>query len=467
MQRILNPIIKYTFVALLLVATSSIIQAQYAKGNSPYSRYGFGDLSNGMLVANQSMGGGMAATYRNFWNVNLVNPASLGSLRFTAFQLGINYEHHALSEKNTGLTAVADNGNLNYISLAFPITKSWEILKDTLRRGVPIQWGMGFSLLPYSSRNYDVSVKRTVGTIPNVKFNYKGSGNKYRVNWANGFTYKGLSAGANIGLLFGKVSNSTIIDFQDSSYILGYDERFLSEEYGAALTWDIGFQYEYGLAKKEKNTDEYTSLDFKRKITLGAYMGSISDIKTFSTLQYTRQGLYTSIDSIRNVSDVEGTINMPLKIGGGVAIGSESDWQIGASFESQLWSMYKVNGRSDANIKDSWRVAIGGQWIPKLVDYSNYLNRIHYRFGLHYANDPRAIVASDGVRYQLVDYGLSVGAGFPLKSSDRKRTIGGFVNLGLDVGYMGHPELIGDVYFKVNLGFALNAGGWFTKSKFR
>ena len=112
---------------VLLTSMQSPVQAQYARGNSPYSKYGLGDLFSGMLPVNQSMAGAMAATYRDYWGVNLVNPASLGKLRFTAFQLGLNYEHHELSERSTGLTAQADNGNLTSISLAFPITKSWEV----------------------------------------------------------------------------------------------------------------------------------------------------------------------------------------------------------------------------------------------------------------------------------------------------------------------------------------------------
>lgn len=467
MQRILSPIIKYTLVIFCLLTISlSETSAQYARGNSPYSRYGFGDLSSGMLTPNQSMGGSMAATYRNFWNINLTNPASLGQLRFTSFQLGVNYEHTALSEKSTGLKSQTDNGNLTYISLAFPITKSWQVARDTLRRGVPIQWGMGFSLMPYSARNYDVSVLRNVGTIPNVKFNYSGGGNRYRVNWSNGVTYKGISAGANVGMLFGKVTNTTSIDFQDSSYIFAYDETFRTEKYGVGFIWDVGLQYEYVLKSKNEKSDNDPNLDFKRKMTVGAYAGGVADIKTFSNQAYARKGIYHPTDSIQTVSNVEGSINMPIKVGAGVAIGSESDWQLSASYESQLWSMYKVNNVADANLTDSWRIAVGGQWIPNIIDYNNYFNRVRYRFGFHYAKDPRNLMAADGNRYQLVDYGVSVGAGFPMRPPKEKGILG-FVNLGLDFGYMGHEELIGGMYFKVNLGFALNASGWFNKSKFR
>lgn len=226
MQRFFKRLLTPTLIICISITLATTVAGQYSRGNSPYSRFGLGDLSGSMFTPSASMGGGLAATYRSYWDVNLTNPASLGKLRYTAFQLGINYQHDEMSENKTGEIAQADNGNLTYISLAFPITKSWEIMRDTLRRGVPIQWGMGFNLMPYTNVSYDVAVTREVNTIDSILFNYTGAGSKYRVNWSNGFTYKGLSVGVNMGLLFGKVSNSTYINFQDSSNLLSFDDHY-------------------------------------------------------------------------------------------------------------------------------------------------------------------------------------------------------------------------------------------------
>ena len=125
-----------SFVAFfLLITLGTTLVAQYSRGNSPYSRYGLGDLTGSLFTVNGSMGGGLAGTYRSYWDVNLSNPAGLGMLRFTSFQIGLDYRHSELSENSTNQTAQADNGNLTYISLAFPITRSWEVMMDTLRRG--------------------------------------------------------------------------------------------------------------------------------------------------------------------------------------------------------------------------------------------------------------------------------------------------------------------------------------------
>ncbi|MCH2022087.1 MAG: hypothetical protein MK207_06355 [Saprospiraceae bacterium] len=446
----------------ITLVTTSI--GQYARGNSPYSRYGLGDLSGSMFTPNSSMGGGLCATYRSFWDVNLTNPASLGKLRYTAFQLGINYEHNEMSEK-TGEYAQADNGNLTYVSLAFPITKSWEIIRDTLRRGIPIQWGMGFNLMPYTNVSYDVSVTRKVSSIDSVLFNYTGEGNKYRVNWSNGFTYKGFSLGGNVGLIFGKLSNSTFINFQDSSNKYSYDDQYTVNENGVGFIWDVGVQYEYVFKNKSGISSSNTNYSIDNKLAIGAYAGGVSDIVTTSNQYYTRQSLFHGVDTIQNISGVEGSLVMPIKIGGGISFGNEIGLLIGASYETELWDMFRRDNVKDPNLTNSHTIAIGMQIVPDFSDYSGYFNRVRYRLGIHYSLDARAI-SPKGTRYQLIDYGLSIGAGFPMRPP-KSKTVLGFVNLGFDVGYLGHPELINDIYFKVNLGFSLNSSGWFDKSKFR
>ncbi len=466
MQQLFKHSLTLFFTLALLQVSIDAANAQYSRGNSPYSRYGLGDLRGSNFAPNSAMSGGQAAIYRSYWDVNLTNPASFGKLRYASFQVGLDYQHSELSEKSTGLTAQADNGNLSYLSLSFPITKSWEIMRDTLRREIPIQWGMGFSLVPYSNVGYDVAVTRNVGGINDVEFQYTGEGNKYRVNWSNGITYKGFSVGANLGLLFGKITNREVVRFNDPAYVYDYNNELSREESGVGFAWDIGAQYEYLLKSEKRNVAGDGNFSFDKKIIIGAYAGGVSDIKTQSDVQYVRRAAFRPVDSIQNTVNVEGQLRMPLKFGGGIGFGRELGTLIGVSYESELWSTFQRDGQSSANLADAHRVAVGIQIVPDFVDYNNFLNRVRYRFGAHYGLDARTIVAADGNRYQLRDYGVSLGAGFPMRPP-KSKSILGFINLGVDVGYLGHPELISDFYVKVNLGFALNASGWFDRAKFR
>jgi hypothetical protein len=454
------------FFTLALLAISLEASAQYARGNSPYSRYGLGDLRGSNFAPNAAMSGGQAAIYRSYWDVNLANPASYGKLRYASFQVGLDYRHSELRERSTGLTAQADNGNLSYLSLAFPITKSWEIMRDTLRREIPIQWGMGFSLVPYSNVGYDVAVTRNLTGVDDVEFNYTGEGNKYRVNWSNGITYKGFSAGANLGLLFGQITNREIVRFNDPAYIYDYDNERSTEESGVGFAWDVGVQYELLLKTEERSSIEDGNFSFDKKLVFGAYAGGVSNIKTTSNIQYVRSAPFRPVDSIQNIVGVEGQLQMPLKIGAGIGFGRELGTLVGISYESEFWSAFRRDGQSSANLVDAHRVAVGLQWVPDFADYNNFLNRVRYRFGAHYGLDARSIAGADGTRYQLTDYGVSLGAGFPMRPP-KSKSILGFLNLSVEAGYLGHPELISDFYLKVNLGFALNASGWFNRAKFR
>ncbi|MGH1336253.1 MAG: hypothetical protein ACRBFS_09000 [Aureispira sp.] len=466
MQQLFKHSLTLFFTLALLQVSLESANAQYSRGNSPYSRYGLGDLRGSNFAPNAAMSGGQSATYRSYWDVNLTNPASFGKLRYASFQIGLDYQHSELSERSTGLTAKADNGNLSYISLAFPITKSWEIMRDTLRREIPIQWGMGFSLVPYSTVGYDVAIVRSFNGINDVRYNYTGEGNKYRVNWSNGATYKGFSVGANLGLLFGKLINKESISFQDAAYNYDYDNDLSREESGVGFAWDIGAQYEYLLKSERRSVVGDGNFSFDKKIVIGAYAGGVTDIKTDVSVQYVRRAAFRPVDSIQNISGVAGQLKMPLKIGAGIGYGRELGTLIGFSYESEFWSNFERDGQKSTNLGDAHRVAVGLQIVPDFADYNNYLNRVRYRFGAHYGLDARTVAGADGNRYQLVDYGVSVGAGFPMRPP-KSKSILGFLNLGVDVGYLGHPELIGDFYVKVNLGFALNASGWFNRAKFR
>ena len=65
-----------------------LVQAQTGS-NSPYSRFGLGDLIDQNFVALRSMGG-ISTAFSDQFYTNLSNPASLGALQATAFEIGFD-----------------------------------------------------------------------------------------------------------------------------------------------------------------------------------------------------------------------------------------------------------------------------------------------------------------------------------------------------------------------------------------
>ena len=73
------------FLSVLLV-TCLLQTATYAQENSPYSRYGIGDLVPNHNVLSRGMGG-IAAGYADNFSVNFTNPAALSNLALTVFDI--------------------------------------------------------------------------------------------------------------------------------------------------------------------------------------------------------------------------------------------------------------------------------------------------------------------------------------------------------------------------------------------
>ena len=80
-----------TFLLLGILFT---INAQ-GQINSPYSRYGIGDLYVGRPVAAKAMGG-VASAYSDPLNINFINPASYSRLQLSTFDVGLEIESRTI-----------------------------------------------------------------------------------------------------------------------------------------------------------------------------------------------------------------------------------------------------------------------------------------------------------------------------------------------------------------------------------
>ena len=453
---------KIFFLIIFSVIISITANAQnYTRRNSPYSRYGIGDVFSPQFTQQLSTGGAFSATYNSLWDAGIINPAALGHLQTTAFEAGVFYKHSQLSENTTGRNAAANDGNLSYLSLSFPITRSWEIETDTLRRAIPIQWGMGISLSPHSTIGYDARITRNLTDIGEVEYRYAGEGTRFRANWANGIRYKGLSVGANLALLIGTVSEKNTINFQDSAYNFAYNELILNNKNTLGLLWDIGAQYDLFLKKQKDRPNPLEDL----RLTLGAYTGSSSNLRILDRQEQIRFGSAFGVDTLIMSDDVRSSMKLPLSLGAGIAITKGINWRFGLNYETQFWNSFSYTG---INMANSYTISAGAEFTPNFKDVSNYFNRIRYRFGSYYGKDPR-IIGAGTETYQLLKYGITFGLGLRMKpqKSTSEYAILGQTQIGFEFGYLGHPEIINEYFFQINLAFSLNDGSWFRRAKFR
>ncbi len=443
---------RFVGLAVLCLAASTVL-AQNAtitpKVNSPFSRYGIGDLVDQFYAAPGGMGGPSAA-FNDPYHLNILNPASLAQLEATAFELGIFAQYSKLKSDE----AAEDiwSGNLNYMALGFPLINPINKVLD--RRRSPWKAGMAFALQPYSIVGYNIeSTQVKEGLGPTTNF-LKGTGGTYRLSWNNGVAYKGFSAGFTFGYLFGQLTNSRRVEFD--SVELAFTTEFLDEVSINGFYWRGGLQYTHTF--KETNAKGETAPS-GRRLTVGVHGNSPDNFNTNTTRFAERYNFsFNTRDTIFNESEVKQSGTLPSEFTAGLMYEQRNEWRLGLEYGIQNWSEYVNEAKPDSSLSDTWRIQLGGEWTPNHLSYNNYFERVRYRLGFFYGLDPRSFEGE-----QLQEYGISAGFGFPIILS-RQRT--SFVNLALEAGRFGQAGILRENYFRMTLGFTLNDNTWFFKRKF-
>jgi hypothetical protein len=436
-------------LCLSVVALSAQNAEINPKINSPYSRFGLGDLVDQYLAAPAGMAG-LSAAFHDPFHLNLLNPASLSHLQATAFEVGLDAKYSSLESGDQSETFWS--GNLTYLALGFPLINPINEVLDRKRRDIGL--GMAFSLQPYSSVGYNVETVAMDPDVGQVTNFLKGNGGTYRFNWGNGFHFKDIAVGVNLGYQFGKITNSRRVEFD--SLELAYISEFLDEVSVNGLVWSAGLQYTYKFKKPGKNgLPEPTG----KRIILGAYGNSTTGFSTETSRFIERYNLvYGLQDTIFNQEGIDGEGTLPASFTVGAMYQDLNKLRVGVEFGMQNWSGYENDAKPDNLLQDANRISIGGEFIPNHLSYNNYFERVRYRLGFFYAEDPRTFGGE-----QLTETGITLGMGFPI-ILPRQRT--SFVNLAIEAGQFGLSDSLTENYIRMTLGFTLNDNTWFFKRKF-
>ena len=208
------------------------------KINSPYSRFGLGDLQENGTVANRAAGG-IGASYGNMFNINNVNPAMQQRTKYTVYEFGIKNTTKTLQSSSTS-TRNSDL-NIDYLAISLPVSK---------------RWNLGVGLQQYSSVNYNINTTNSVVDINNVPttdkvgVNYTGNGginqfyisNAYRVlqDTSSGTS---LSLGLEASYLFGQIEKESATELFINSSTLGEQISFRNDNSYAGKKFKPGFVF--------------------------------------------------------------------------------------------------------------------------------------------------------------------------------------------------------------------------------
>jgi hypothetical protein len=301
---------------------------------------------------------------------------------------------------------------------------------------------------PFSDMGYEVAFSEELSGVGNVYHSYKGEGTTSKAYFgASVSPFKGLSVGANLNYIFGRLNQNTDITY-DRADIFSYSKSEGTRLRDFTLTY--GLQYDLKLKKNQF-------------LTLGVTFEKQSDITVLHRLfSYRAMVVQTSAGAIEqrtysdSIPEQKGHILLPSTFGIGLSYNKINKLEINADYYYAAWSKATFFGKTNDFLTDQSRISAGFEYIPEAMSIRSYWRRVKYRAGVHQENSYLKINNN-----QVKEFGVSFGAGFPLPKT--KST----VNFAVELGKKGtiKDNLVRDNYSKFSLYLNLY-DYWFVKRKF-
>ena len=402
--------------------------AQNNNTTSPFSRYGIGDLHHYGYGRTAAMGGASLGS-RHAVQINSANPASYTANDSLSFIFDFGVDGTFSRYKSEKGTMGAKDVNFRYFSMSWPVTK-W--------------FGAGMGIQPFSDMGYEVAYSEELSGTENVYHSYQGEGSTSKAFFGASMSpFKGLSVGANLNYLFGRLNQNTDIGFNNAQLF------YISKTEGTRLrdfSLTYGLQYDFKLKK-----DEF--------LTLGVTFERQTDITVLHrlfTFKAITVGSSTLTDTLELVPESKDFIKLPSSFGVGLSYNKLNKLEINADYYYAAWSKATFLGKTDELITDQSRISAGFEYIPEAFSIRSYYKRIKYRAGIHQENSYLKINDK-----QIKEFGVSFGLGIPFPKS--KST----ANFAVEFGKKGTTKdnLIKNNYAKLSLYLNLY-DYWFVQRKF-
>ena len=231
---------KQTLTVLMLLTVGGFAVAQN-NTNSPYTRYGYGELSSPNFGNSRAMGG-IAYGLRDGLQINPLNPASytaVDSLTFI-FEGGASFQNNNMSDGVTKLNV--KNSSFDYLAMQFRMHR---------------MLSLSIGVLPFSNIGYNVTQTYTeTATAPNYAKQVYGDGGLHQVYGGIGVkVLKNLSIGANMSFLWGELNRSLTMIYPSYTTSTGSGTSTPSYSEGSytsikSYKLDLGIQYTQPIGEK-------------------------------------------------------------------------------------------------------------------------------------------------------------------------------------------------------------------------
>jgi hypothetical protein len=439
---IIMMISKRKLVGLILLALPFI---SFCQENSPYSRYGIGNLAPQGNIVNRGLGG-ISAGFSDPAAINFNNPASYADLKLLTFDIAIQVDSRTLVQQNPIDKFTSNNATVPYLQLGIPLfNPAFHPTKKAAKKG--FSWAANIGLRPISRINYQIETLSRISDIDSLSTVYEGSGGLNQAFLGTGMKIKNFAFGFNIGYTFGSKNYATRLEFINDTVNYIKSNSATNTQIGGVFI-NAGVQYT-------------SQLKNKMLLKVGAY-GNLS--QNYNATQqviresfvYNSSGGTSPLDSVYKISQ-DGKIKIPASFGIGFTVQDEHILT-GLDFETTSWSNYRYFGQTDL-VTNSWLLKGGFQYYPGKGN--KYLGHVRYRTGLYYGKD---YINADK---DLQEIGITAGIGLPLQRpayyGDRRLAM---LNLAVEYGSRGSKtNNLRENIFRISAGFSLN-DLWFKRYKY-
>lgn len=403
------------------------------KENSPYSRYGIGDLSDNLHTSLRGMGGTATGSIDPY-SVNTFNPASYSFLKATTLEFAFEGRNRSIVMDNNASSS--GTATFSYLTLGIPLGK---------------YAGMSLGIQPESSIYYNANDTQDVAGLGKSVFNYNGSGSMQLAYLGLSGAYKGFSIGVNVGYMFGNSRYSSSLQHIDTG--MAANAEFTKVQSIGGIYWKGGAMYQAKFTK-----DRYLNLGVTA--ALSQQLNTHRDAYALA-YQFVNSGANMLQDTLSSSVEegLKGIVTMPATYSFGAHYGKSLYWDAGIDFRYADWSKFSYFGDRSGIADNAYRFGIGGEITPDPTATKQYFSLVQYRLGFYYGKDYLRINNTD-INYM----GGTVGASFPLRKSN---TQFGRLNTSLDIGKRGTTQsnLASEFYVRFNVGLSLN-DFWFIKRKY-
>ncbi|HJG76717.1 OmpP1/FadL family transporter [Phocaeicola barnesiae] len=374
---------KALFSALFIMG--AVAANAQSSTNSPYTRYGLGELSDQAFAHNAAMGG-IGYALRSSEQINVMNPASYSAVDSLSFMFDIGIGLKSSNYQENGYKTNAKNASFDYLAMQF-------------RLHPRVGFAVGFT--PYSNVGYKFSRTSDIENSDDVTLTntFYGDGGLQQIFGGIGFKIlDNLSIGANVGYLYGEIDYQTLATLSNGGDQTTTYNNISINSYIA----NFGLQYTQKLSKTDK-------------VTLGLVYGLGHDLKSTETkgIQVTDGSSYSELTE----ETIKDSYGIPSTFGAGLTWQHKQNLTVGADYTLQQFENVKYDNSTDF-YKNRIRIGAGIEYMPSLYG-RNYLSRIRYRAGAYYSSSYMKLPEYDGPK----EWGVSAGFGLPLHLFQRNTVL--------------------------------------------